>query len=165
MSKKPNTVWKKCPFSNFQKNKKYESSKGRGKGRCRIITIVRNQKPIRVLNISVPQRDLFLCCQNLILISCWGFRPMKSQKTEMRKQHHFPGHFDGLDQLPFGFRNWLFIKWCTGIINSKLNGIFVSNFFSAIIKSIQKTTSTAVQAIDRESGKAQKQGCVAKKTI
>jgi len=47
---------------------------------------------------------------------------MKSQEGDIRKNHHFPGHVAGLDQLVFGIGKYLFLKWCPGIaINSKLN--------------------------------------------
>ena len=55
----------------------------------------------------------------------FGSLPSKSRKGHIRKKHYFPCHFDGLDQLLFGTGNYLFIKWCAGIVNAKLNFVRV----------------------------------------
>ena len=75
-------------------------------------------------------------CKNLVL-KFFGFETCKKSKRDIRKKHSFKfsAHFDGLDQLLLGIGNYLFIKWCPGIINSKLNVVrlqIIANFIPII---------------------------------
>ena len=69
-------------------------------------------------------RDLFLYCKNLVLIF-FGVSTLKSRIKDIRKKNYFPSHFDGLYQLLFWIENKSLMKWCPGIINSKLNVVRV----------------------------------------
>jgi len=53
------------------------------------------------------------------------FWDSKSWKRDVRKKNYFPGRFDGFAQLLLEIRNWFFIGWCPGIMNSKLNVVRV----------------------------------------